>query len=149
MQLIGIVLLYLVGLSGSVDILGKKRALTALKIRQQGGRCKVGGMNLVTRNSNSLRLSSNCGLHPLIHTLLDFTVAQDLEGCQRFAIFGSKLPQTGHMLSFGLTITVSLHLGHLEGLFKFCFSVFSKSGLLYVFDVCFLIFPQSVQPGSR
>ena len=92
---------------------------------------------------------ADCRLHPLIHTLLDFTVAQDLEGCQRFAIFGSKLPQTGHMLSFGLTITVSLHLGHLEGLFKFCFSVFSKSGLLYVFDVCFLIFPQSVQPGSR
>ena len=40
MQLIGIILLYLVGLSGSEDILGKKRALTALSMRQGGGLCK-------------------------------------------------------------------------------------------------------------
>ena len=106
-------------------------------------------MQIMIRSVNSPRSKLKCRLHPLIHTLLDFSVAQDLEGCQRFASFGSKLPQTGHMLSFGLTITVSLHLGHLEGLFKLCFSVFSKSELLYVFDVCFLIFPQSVQPGSR
>ena len=40
MQLIGIVLLYLVGLGGSEYILSKERALTALKIRQQGELCK-------------------------------------------------------------------------------------------------------------
>jgi hypothetical protein len=25
---------------------------------------------------------ANCGLHPLIHTLLKFTLAQDIESCQ-------------------------------------------------------------------
>ena len=37
MQLIGIVLLFLVGPGGSEYILSKKCALTTLKIRQRGG----------------------------------------------------------------------------------------------------------------
>ena len=40
-QLIGIVLLFSVGLSGSVDILGKKRALTVFRVRQQGRLCQM------------------------------------------------------------------------------------------------------------
>lgn len=43
MQLIGIVLLFLVGLSGSEDILSKKRALTFFRISQQGGLCQMRG----------------------------------------------------------------------------------------------------------
>ena len=41
MQLFGIILLYLVGLSGSGRIFSKKRALTSFKIRQLGGRCQM------------------------------------------------------------------------------------------------------------
>jgi hypothetical protein len=56
-----------------------------------------------------------CGLHPLIHTLLKFNLAQDVEGCQRFAGFGNELPQTGQTFSLGLIIRLALHLGHLTG----------------------------------
>ena len=55
----------------------------------------------------------NCRLHPLIHTLLESNLAQDVEGCQRFSGFGNKLPQTGHTFSVGLTIRLALHLEHL------------------------------------
>ena len=48
-------------------------------------------------------------------TLLVFNLAQDVEGCQCFSDLGSELPQTGHTFSVGLTIGVSLHLGHLTG----------------------------------
>jgi hypothetical protein len=48
-------------------------------------------------------------------TLLEFNLAQDIVVLQCFASFGSLLPQTGHTLSSGLTITVSLHLEHLTG----------------------------------
>ncbi len=34
------------------------------------------------RNLSSDRLQRKCKLHPLIHTLLGFTQAQDVEGCQ-------------------------------------------------------------------
>jgi hypothetical protein len=50
-QLIGIILLYLMGLSGFQDILGKKRAWLLLSVRK-------------------------FVLHPLIHTLLGFNLAQ-------------------------------------------------------------------------
>jgi hypothetical protein len=43
MQLIGIVLLYLVGLNGSEYILGKKRAFTVFRVRQRGGVCQMRG----------------------------------------------------------------------------------------------------------
>jgi len=58
---------------------------------------------------------NDCGLHPLIHTLLEITLAQDVEGCQRFIGFGNKPPQTGHTFSVGLIIRLALHLGHLTG----------------------------------
>ena len=40
---------------------------------------------------------ANCGLHPLIHTLLDFTVAQDLEKKK-------GEPKTPHFLSLNQDI---------------------------------------------
>ena len=58
LQLFGIVLLFLLGLSGSEDILGKKRAWLLLSVRK-------------------------FVLHPLIHTLLKFTPAQDIANCQQ------------------------------------------------------------------
>ena len=57
MQLFGIVLLYWIGLSGSEDILGKKRAWLLLSVRK-------------------------FVLHPLIHTFLKFNLAQDVGTCQ-------------------------------------------------------------------
>ena len=57
LQLFGIVLLFLLGLSGSEDILGKKRAWLLLSVRK-------------------------FVLDPLIHTSLIFTLAQYFEGCQ-------------------------------------------------------------------
>ena len=56
---------------------------------------------------------ANCGLHPLIHTCLGFVLAQNVGVSQRFSGFGNSLPQTGHALSSGSTIVVSLHLEHL------------------------------------
>jgi hypothetical protein len=41
MHTTGILLLFFLGLSGVEDIIGKKCALTVLKIRQQGGRCQM------------------------------------------------------------------------------------------------------------
>jgi len=49
-------------------------------------------------------MGANCGLHPLIHTFLDFNLAQDIVIFQRFLDFGNSLPQTGHVLSDGFTI---------------------------------------------
>jgi len=70
-------------------------------------------VDLAVRNTNSPRSSSNCGLHPLIHTLLEFTLAQNVGVSQRFIGLGSLLPQTGHTLSVALTIRLTLHLEHL------------------------------------
>jgi hypothetical protein len=50
-------------------------------------------------------------LHPLIHTLLKFNLAQDVGVSQRFSRLVNELPQTGHTLSDGLTIGVSLYWG--------------------------------------
>ena len=61
------------------------------------------------------REGANCGLHPLIHTLPELNLAQDIGLCQRFGGFGSFLPQTGHTFSVGLTIRLALHLEHLTG----------------------------------
>ena len=52
-------------------------------------------------------------LHPLIHTLLKFNLAQYIESCQRFSGLGNELPQTGHTFSVALIIRLALHLGHL------------------------------------
>jgi len=60
-------------------------------------------------------MGADCGFHPLIHTLLDFNLTQDIVAFQRFTGLGNELPQTGHTLSDGFTNTVSLHLGHLTG----------------------------------
>jgi len=68
-----------------------------------------------SRNANSNLPVQNCKLHPLIHTLLNFNLAQDIVVSQLFAGRGNALPQTGHTLFSRLTITVSLHLGHLTG----------------------------------
>ena len=56
---------------------------------------------------------ANCGLHPLIHTLLKFNLAQYVRVSQRFSGLGNEPLQTGHILSSGPTIMVSLHLEHL------------------------------------
>ena len=48
-----------------------------------------------------------------MHTLLAFSLAQHIGWSQGFGDWVSELPQTGHTLSPGLAITVSLHLGHL------------------------------------
>ena len=53
------------------------------------------------------------GLHPLIHTLLVLTLAQDVTYGQRFPDLGSEPPQTGHTFSVGLIIKLALHFWHL------------------------------------
>jgi hypothetical protein len=58
---------------------------------------------------------AECELHPLIHTFLKFNLAQDMVVFQRFSGLGKGLLQRGHAFSECLTITVSLHLGHLTG----------------------------------
>jgi len=67
------------------------------------------------RNINPPRSQRKSILHPLIHTLLESNLAQDVEGCQRFSGFGNELPQTGHTFSDGWTMRSALHLGHLTG----------------------------------
>ena len=52
--------------------------------------------------------SSECRLHPLIHTLLEFNLAQDIVVFQRFTGFGNELPHTGHTFSVGLIIRLVL-----------------------------------------
>ena len=39
-------------------------------------------MNLVIKNTNSTRSPRNFILHPLIHTPLEFNLAQDMVSCQ-------------------------------------------------------------------
>jgi len=58
---------------------------------------------------------ADCGFHPFIHTLLEFNLTQHIDWFERSGGFSNSLPQTGHTFSDGLTITVSLHLGHLTG----------------------------------
>ena len=55
MQLIGIVLLYLVVLSGSGDIIGKKCALTTFRKRQRSRLCQKGksGIEITSLNAHS------------------------------------------------------------------------------------------------
>ena len=43
------------------------------------------------RNYVAEREGANCGLHPLIHTLLEFTLAQDMATCQHFLLYGILL----------------------------------------------------------
>ena len=57
----------------------------------------------------------NCGLHPLIHTLPKFNLAQDVGVSQRFSGLGNEVSQTGHAFSVGLIIKSALHWGHLTG----------------------------------
>ena len=52
---------------------------------------------------------------PLIHTLLEFGIIQDIDFCQRFTGLGNELQQTGHIFSVGLTIRLALHLEHFTG----------------------------------
>jgi len=63
MQLIGIDLLFWVGLSGSEDIIGKKCALTTLGVRQGSGlcqmRCSIEG-NQGGRADEFLAFTSSC-----------------------------------------------------------------------------------------
>jgi hypothetical protein len=54
-------------------------------------------------------------LHPLIHTRLEFNLAQDVDYGQRFPGLGSESPQTGHTFAVSLIIKLALHLGHLTG----------------------------------
>ena len=68
---------------------------------------------LMMRKVNPSRPLGKWGLHPLIHTPLEFTLAQDVGVSQRFSGLGNEPPQTGHTFSVGLTNGVSLHLGHL------------------------------------
>ena len=69
MQLIGIVLLYLAGLSGSEYIYGKKRALTIFTVRQRGRVCK-GERNEVMRKGGIYTLiAPSRPLSPPTHTL--------------------------------------------------------------------------------
>ena len=89
MQTIGVVLLFLVGLSGSKDVWNKKRSLTTFSILQRGGRCKE-EYEFVTKKSHSPGSSSKFRLHPLIHTPLEFTLAQDVAGCQGWFILSLK-----------------------------------------------------------
>jgi hypothetical protein len=58
---------------------------------------------------------AECKLHPLIHSLLEFTLAQDIVYCQRFPGLGSEPPQTGHTFSVSFIIRSALHLEHLTG----------------------------------
>ena len=52
-------------------------------------------------------------LHPLIHTLLKFDLAQNVGVSQRLSDLGNELPKTGQTFSVGLIIRSALHLGHL------------------------------------
>ena len=52
-------------------------------------------------------------LHPLIHTLLEFTVTQNMGLCKRFPSFYRWFPQTGHTFSVGPIDRLALHWGHL------------------------------------
>jgi len=61
----------------------------------------------------SSRSTQNWRLHPLIHTLLEFNLAQDIGVNQRFSSWGNSLPQTGHTFSVGLIIRLILHVEHL------------------------------------
>jgi hypothetical protein len=54
-------------------------------------------------------------LRPLMHTPLIFSAEQNIVIIQRFGGFSNVLGQTGPTFSSGLTIRVSLHLGHLIG----------------------------------
>jgi len=71
------------GLSGSMDILGKKRASYYLQYKTTRWAMSNESVDLAFRSANSPRPVQNCGLHPLIHTLLILNVAQVMGFCQR------------------------------------------------------------------
>jgi hypothetical protein len=48
-----------------------------------------------------------------MYTLLEFSLAQDVDFCQCFKVFGSEPPQTGQSFSVGLITRLALHLEHL------------------------------------
>ena len=74
------------------------------------------------------RLGANCVLHPLIHTFLKLTLAQDVGVSQRFSGLDNELSQTGYTLSSDLTIRSALHLGHLTAWsLTRLISIFSKN----------------------
>jgi hypothetical protein len=50
-----------------------------------------------------------------MRTCLKFNLAQNIFVFQRLAGMDNELPHTGHTLSDGSTITLSLHLGPLMG----------------------------------
>ncbi len=83
---------------------------------------------------------ANCGLHPLIHTGLEFNPVQDIESCQRFSGLGSEPPQTGHTFSVGLIIRLALHLEHLTG-WSLTRLISSGSRVLLIW---FFVFPVDV-----
>ncbi len=72
-------------------------------------------LQIIMRDVNSPRSQRKCVLHPLIHTLLEFSITQDVDYDQRFPGLGSKPPQTGHTFSVGLIMRSALHLEHLTG----------------------------------
>ena len=84
----------------------------------------------------------DCKLHPLIHTLLEFNVAQDIGVSQRFSGFGNELPQTGHTFSVGLIIRSALHLEHLTA-WSLTRLISSGSGKvltsLFLYQVCYVL----------
>ena len=72
-----------------------------------------GQIKFEKRNGNSLRTTSDYRLHPLIHTLLKFNLAQDIGMSQRLSSLGNSLPQTEHTSSVGLINGLILHAVHL------------------------------------
>jgi len=68
---------------------------------------------------------------PLIHTQVEFTLAQDMVVLQCFISFGSASPQTGHTFSVGLIIRLAWHLGHLTG-WSLTRLILWRSGMLLI-----------------
>jgi len=63
-----------------------------------------------TAISRTISWEQDWRLHPLIHTLLHFTLVQDVGVSQRFSGLGNKLPQTGHINLQRASLYFSLHL---------------------------------------
>ena len=52
---------------------------------------------LMMRKVNQSRPLGKWGLHPLIHTLLKFNLAQDIDNCQCYTGFGSESMRSEYM----------------------------------------------------
>jgi hypothetical protein len=81
----------------------------------------------LTLNPNA----SDLARRDLICTLLEFSLAQDVDVCQCFTGFGSEPPQTGHIFSVALIRRLALHLEHLTG-WSFTRCIFWGSGTLFI-----------------